>query len=503
MPMNPTPPVTARVTDRALASRLTGHAVAVAVGSLGAWASVWTVAAMLTVTLGLSACAGDKPIAQSPPVSQPQPSPESAPAEPQEEKIEFQPLVILMQPDQELGLDSYDDETLLSGGVESLIAYKYRKALLYFRRLVAEFPQSPLFPEALFRLGVTHGKLGELDAAHGAVRYLGEYVKRFPDGDHILEAEASLGLALAAQGQHDEAVSHYRTVIAREPQSPQSVDTRFYLGDSLLALERWTEARDTFAEVSIRGDITLSAEIEGYTKWAQALLELDEIDLAERHVGFALRQYRAHEEKETLDRRLAAHAQYLQGEVERRRFLKVVLEYPQSLLKDRLEEKCQFLLNAQSHYIRAIRYADLQFAAASGYRVGQLYEDLYNQLMAVPVPDALTHDEESEIYREEVLKKVQVIVKKSITVYERTLDMAGRTGLAGKWVEQTRDRLMAMKSLYLSNEAKLAESLRLEAEARAAEQKALMDSRKPISGGSGGHGGKTPDGGTKRPANKR
>ena len=112
------------------------------------------------------------------------------------------------------------------------------------------------------------------------MRYLEEYVKRFPNGDHILESEASLGLALAAQGRHEEAVAHYRAVIARAPQSLQSVDTRFYLGDSLLALERWAEARDVFADVSIRGDITLSAEIEGYTKWAQALLELDEIDLA-------------------------------------------------------------------------------------------------------------------------------------------------------------------------------------------------------------------------------
>ena len=55
------------------------------------------------------------------------------------------------------------------------------------------------------------------------------------------------------------------------------------------------------------------------------------------------------------------------------------------------------------------------------------------------------------MYREELRKKVRVLLTKSINIYERTLEAAERIGSQNTFVNKTRQSLEKMKALLLAD----------------------------------------------------
>src|SRR5208282_6228938 len=62
-------------------------------------------------------------------------------------------------------------------------------------------------------------------------------------------------------------------------------------------------------------------------------------------------------------------------------------------------------------------------------------------------------DEEARIYRQELRKRVRVLLTKAITVYESTLAAAERLGSSGPFVDRAREELERMKQLLLADAA--------------------------------------------------
>ena len=119
------------------------------------------------------------------------------------------------------------------------------------------------------------------------------------------------------------------------------------------------------------------------------------------------------------------------------------------LAKD-VEYKAELLLSAQGHYLRAIRIGNGYWATAAGAQIGGLYENLYDHMMNAPAPREL-NAEEGELYRQELRKKIRVLITKAITVYERTLEAAERIGASSPFVEKTRESLKRMKDMLLAD----------------------------------------------------
>jgi hypothetical protein len=86
------------------------------------------------------------------------------------------------------------------------------------------------------------------------------------------------------------------------------------------------------------------------------------------------------------------------------------------------------LLSAQGHYLRAIRMGNDRWAVASGFRIGELYDELRSQLLDAPLPGGLDA-EAASAYRGELRKRVRVLAAKAITAYEQTLARAKRSGV--------------------------------------------------------------------------
>jgi len=78
-----------------------------------------------------------------------------------------------------------------------------------------------------------------------------------------------------------------------------------------------------------------------------------------------------------------------------------------------------------------------------------LYENLYSYLISSPAPKQL-NQEEAEIYRQEVRKRVRVLVTKAINIYERTLEAAERIGSSSNFTERTRESLRKLKEILIA-----------------------------------------------------
>jgi hypothetical protein len=69
-----------------------------------------------------------------------------------------------------------------------------------------------------------------------------------------------------------------------------------------------------------------------------------------------------------------------------------------------------------------------RWAVASGYRIGELYDELRAQLLDAPLPPGLD-DEHAAVYRAELRRHIRVLAAKAITAYELTLQRAARSGV--------------------------------------------------------------------------
>ncbi len=310
--------------------------------------------------------------------------------------------VVYGQPSADLA--SKDDEELAEIGSAASAAGDHARAAAAFDRLADLHPGSPHHREALLQSGLAHRQLARWEIA----------AERFRQ-------------------------------VAEGPPSPAADDARFLLADALYHQGRRAEARGVLDALAARGDLGPRQRARALAE--RGVIELEEggIDAAERSFGLAL-SGAEETERDRADPALAAKARFYLGEVSRARFLAAPLEPARdgSGLSERLEEKAQLLLSAQERYFGAIRPGAAAWAVAAGARVGELYDDLYRQLMEAPPPAELSA-EQAELYRGELRRTARVLVSKAMGVYEETLSAARRAGVEHEFVSRTEESLARLK----------------------------------------------------------
>jgi hypothetical protein len=71
----------------------------------------------------------------------------------------------------------------------------------------------------------------------------------------------------------------------------------------------------------------------------------------------------------------------------------------------------------------------------AGFRVGELYQRLHEELMKVEAPKAKT-ERERQLVEGAMRLRYSVLLTKAKGMMEHTLDMARRTGESSSWVER-------------------------------------------------------------------
>lgn len=324
------------------------------------------------------------------------------------QEVKFDEAVIVG--DLELGM--LNDEELFAAGTSFFAGEDYVQAARYFGRLADFQARSPHRRPALYNAGLALEKLKLWEEAHQRFRELSD----------------------PAKGTGD------------------SLDAAYRVAETLYHQERFEEAVAVLRVIGGREDLPMNKRLEARVQQGVCELESGQSDAAEATLRKVMATWQELAEKDLVDDYFPAQAQFFLGEIYRLHYEHVTLDPDRSadeLGKD-VEFKAELLLSAQGHYLRAIRIGNGYWATASGAQIGGLYENLYDHMTNAPAPREL-NAEEAELYRQELRKKIRVLITKAITVYERTLEAAERIGASSPFVEKTRESLRRMKDMLLAD----------------------------------------------------
>jgi tetratricopeptide (TPR) repeat protein len=324
------------------------------------------------------------------------------------QQVHFDPVTVTA----DLELASLNDEELFAGGTSAFAANDFAKAARYFGRLVDFHPQSKHREEALYNAGLAHERLEQWEEA--SLRF-----------SELADAEKGTGDAL---------------------------DAAFRLAETQYHLERFAEAAKVLGTIAARADLPVGKRLEAQVQQGVCELETGQSERAEKTLRQALTTYDTLADKDEVEDYFPAQAHFFIGEIYRQHYDQVKLDPAKGsdALANDLNYKAELLLSAQGNYLRAIRVGNGHWATAAGSQIGSMYENLYEHLVSSPAPAELDA-EEAAIYREEVRKKVRILLTKSINIYERTLEAAERIGSQNTFVDKTRQSLEKMKALLLAD----------------------------------------------------
>ena len=280
--------------------------------------------------------------------------------------------------------------------------------------------------------------------------------------EHTTDAMAPLASFNAAvaweqAGDRDAALSRFRSAAERFPEGEIGKWALLRTARLYGYLEQWSQLSALSDLLSSRLDLTATEKLEALGAKALAVVEAGDPDAAEKLI--------AKGRNIVDDLRLGeggklplevAQIDFALGEVRRLRgeaivFVPTILEsptpsgVPQGLrpgmpanFADALERRCQLLLDAQSAYSDAMRSYDAHWATMSGFRIGELYQNLHRDVMAMPVPTAAHTTADKRLFEGAMRLRYRVLLEKGLKMMEHTVLTAERTGESGPWIERAR-----------------------------------------------------------------
>ena len=289
--------------------------------------------------------------------------------------------------------------------------------------------------EELFLAGQTHLRHGEPTKAAAAFDRIVQHDALGPFGMRALFQGA---LAHEASGDLEGAAARFEQLDRRFPDAWRSVEALVRALRVRLYLEQWEQAGAIgahFLERHPHGPVL--GRILAHAARGLGLLAAGSPEEAEHFVSKGLDIV----EQLQLDRagsipRDLAPLYFALGETRRKRAEETELVVDVREFSARLEQRCQLLLAAQSAYSDTMRAYDAHWSTMAGYRVGELYERLHEELMRVPPARAATQREQ-QLFEGAMRLRYAVLLGKANAMLEHTLAMAVRTGEDSEWVRRT------------------------------------------------------------------
>lgn len=316
----------------------------------------------------------------------------------------------------QLAFESYDAETLFRRATDLLNRGRCLEGVRYYDRVASEFQTSRYYSPSLYNAGLC-----------------------LLDNQRYLEAE-----------------ERFRTLVERVPGSSDVKDAQFQRAGILIKLERWDDALATAERLLTREDLSSEERVEAMARRAQAHFGASRMPDAERAAQETLTYYRTRPDNEHVrDPFFAAAANFIVAETLRARSQTIVI--PQAPTEEQhrvLNARAAVLLQAQTEYFNTIRLTDATWAAASGYRIGAMYDDFWQAIMTSPVPprpdlSASNRRIFNEEYRRSLADMVKPLLRHAIRYWELTLMMVERTGIRTDWSERTRADLERVRALLV------------------------------------------------------
>lgn len=280
-------------------------------------------------------------------------------------------------------------------------ASELEKAAALFDRVVAHEPQGTLAAPASFAAGDAHDRLGHHQAAIERYRAV---VEKYPG--HELSREAALRcVRLLAYVEDFAWAGRFADRLLEHKAELRPIEEVVAYGGKALAL------------VAEGDDVRALSFIER----GRDVIERNQLDLAGRLP------------------RDVAQLYYALGEVHRLRGERIRFTPAPQNLAATLERRCQLVLDAQRAYSDTWRAYDAHWSSMAGYRVGELYQRLHEDLMQLEAPVAADTKSRKDLYEAAMRLRFEVLLEKARGMMEHTLAMAEREGEKSSWVARARE----------------------------------------------------------------
>jgi len=293
-----------------------------------------------------------------------------------------------------------------------------------------------------------------------AARKFGLVVDRFPDHRYVPVAAYNAGLAHLRGGDAASALPRFTRALELTRGTKDGQDALFQIASCHELMHAWEPMRQVADEILAPhfDGLGVADRIAAHATRGRAEEGLGALALAERDYRQALDIYQANLGARGLDKSPAVSlAQFRIGEIYFQLFASIRFKLPTTRMARDLEDKSNFFLMAQAAYLRTLRLRHADWAVIAGFRLGALYEGMYDDMLAAEIPADLTH-EELEIYYDELKSKIRPLLVRAIDIYERNLRLGQRFGKNDDWMQKTEASLARLKDVLRAEASRDAES---------------------------------------------
>jgi hypothetical protein len=287
-----------------------------------------------------------------------------------------------------------------------------------------------------------------------AVELYDKVVAEFSTSRYASAAAYNAGLCLQATGDFAGAAQRYARVRDDYPGSSDRRDASFQLAEVLVQLERWADVLQIADELLALGDLSGAERLEGMARRSQALLGLKQLDQAESYARGAIAFARARPESDPIrDEFFSAACAYVVAETYRERQQAVPFPADAEGQKTALLRRAELVLRAQQEYLVVIGFQNLSnyhWAAAAGYRIGSMYEGLWQAMTQAPIPATVAASARPH-YHAELAKLIRPLIRNAVRYWEATQLSIERSGIKTAWAARIEGDLQRVRALLLED----------------------------------------------------
>lgn len=304
-----------------------------------------------------------------------------------------------------------------------------------------------LTPEQLFTRAANHYKGQKYKKAEAFYKRIVQY---HTASSYFEPALYNYGLTLEKRNRYAEAAEVFRKVMMVTKDKTTQRDAHFRMGAAQIGAKQWEKAVATYQKLDKYQSLNTTDRIEVYARWGVALQEKGDVKEAVFLFRKAISFFRRSAQKEYLGNDyFTSMAHFRLGLIHDRRFRTRKFRLKQAEMKQDLDAKANDLLTAQAHYMRAIRMRNPEWVVAALFRIGDMYRQMYNDMMHAPIPKDLKKDEVL-IYRKMLKKKIRVLLTKANYAFERNIQTAQVLGMHDNgWIDKTRKKMQEIRDLIL------------------------------------------------------
>jgi hypothetical protein len=204
--------------------------------------------------------------------------------------------------------------------------------------------------------------------------------------------------------------------------------------------ERWPELLTSAEALATRADLTVPEMIHALGARGLAQAEQGDDEKAARSVERARDLMEKHHigESGKIPHEVA-QVFYTLGEVRKLRSERMKFDPPPPNFGEAFEQRAQGLLDAQAAYTDTMRTTDPTWATMAGYRVGQLYQQLHQDVMVAKSPTSAKTAKDKQLFEGAVRLRYRVLLEKGLKMMDATLRMNERVGEANAWTARARE----------------------------------------------------------------